>query len=102
MNSDLTDERRMLQESLRRTLERNAGSESCALWQVLADMGAGAALLSEAAGGMGGTGADIALVAEEIGRAGAVVPMIDSVLLGAGVLAAAGGHEALYESLLSA
>lgn len=100
MNSDLTDERRMLQESLRRTLERNAGSESCALWQVLADMGAGAALLSEAAGGMGGTGADIALVAEEIGRAGAVVPMIDSVLLGAGVLAAAGGHEALITALI--
>jgi len=101
MDFNLSNEHRMLQDSLRRTLERGEGSDGRKLWQALAEMGAGAALLPEAAGGMGGTGADIALVAEEIGRAGAVVPMIDSVLLGAGVLVAAGGHEALVAALVS-
>jgi len=97
MEFTLSDERRMLQDSLRGTLAR--GGSGPELWAALTEMGAASAVLPEQAGGFGGTGADIALVAEEIGRAGAVVPLIDSVILGAGVLAAAGGHDALVSDL---
>lgn len=91
MEFSLSDERRMLQDSLRGTLERHADSPD--LWPALAGLGAGAALLPEEAGGFGGTGTDIALVAGEVGRAGAVVPLIDSVILGAAVLAAVDGAD---------
>lgn len=91
MEFTLSDERRMLQDSLRGTLERHA--DRADLWPLLAGLGAGAALLPEAAGGFGGTGADIALVATEFGRAGAVVPLVDSVILGAAVLAAVDGAD---------
>lgn len=97
MDISLTEERRMLQDSLRRTLAREPSGPG--LWSTLAELGAGAAVLPEDAGGFGGTGADIALVATELGRAGAGVPMIDSVLLGAGVLHAAGGFADLVEAL---
>ena len=84
MDFGFTEEQTMLGESLARTLER--GADDSALF----DLGAGAALMTEEAGGFGGSGADILMVFRTLGRAGAVTPLLDSVVLGAGILADAG------------
>ncbi|WP_273500666.1 acyl-CoA dehydrogenase family protein [Paracoccus sphaerophysae] len=84
MDFGFTEEQTMLGESLGRTLER--GADDSALF----DLGAGAALMTEEAGGFGGSGADILMVFRTLGRAGAVTPLLDSVVLGAGILADAG------------
>ncbi|MFE6820933.1 acyl-CoA dehydrogenase family protein [Streptomyces sp. NPDC057690] len=63
-----------------------------ALWRRLADMGAAAMALPEAAGGQGATLVDLALVAEELGRAAAPVPLAAHVVA-ARLLARAGGPE---------
>lgn len=84
MNFGFTEEQTMLGDSLARTLER--GTDAAALF----DLGAGSALMTEEAGGFGGTGADILMVFRTLGRAGAVTPLLDSVVLGAGILSAAG------------
>ena len=100
MNFDLSDEGRMLQDGLRRYLTgaytpaaRAEAAEhgfSAEIWAGLAEMGVIGALFPEEEGGFGGTGFDIALVFEELGRVGAVDPLIDTGILGGGVLAAAG------------
>lgn len=92
MDFTFTEEQTMLGESLARTLER--GGDEAALF----DLGAGAALLDEAAGGFGGTGPDILMVFRTLGRAAAVTPLLDSALLGAGVLAAAGESDLAQEA----
>ncbi|WP_299360387.1 acyl-CoA dehydrogenase [uncultured Paracoccus sp.] len=84
MEFGFTDEQTMLGESLAGTLERSSDPDA------LMELGAGAALLSEDHGGFGGTGPDILMVFRTVGRAAAVTPLLDSVLLGAGILAAAG------------
>lgn len=84
MQFTFTEEQTMLGDSLLRTLARDKTPAA------LMDLGAGAALLSEADGGFGGTGADILMVFRTLGRALAVSPLLDSVVLGAGVLALAG------------
>ncbi|SFE62407.1 acyl-CoA dehydrogenase family protein [Roseivivax sediminis] len=106
MNFELTDERRMLSDSLRRYLGDTASHEATAkategetgfdpgLWSGLSEMGVIGALLPEDAGGFGGAGFDISVVFEEIGRAGAVVPLIESGVLAAGLLAEFGETEA--------
>lgn len=102
MNFDLTDERRMLQDTLRRfladrysTAARNAilGSDagmSAAIWAALAELGVIGALFAEADGGFGGAGFDIAVVFEELGRAGVVEPVLDTAILGGGLIAGLG------------
>ncbi|MCE0503924.1 acyl-CoA dehydrogenase [Roseivivax sp. GX 12232] len=99
MNFELTDERRMLSDSLRRYLADTASFEAAAkategetgfdatLWEGIAEMGVMGALLPEDAGGFGGAGFDLTTVFEEIGRAGAVTPLIESGVLAAGLLA---------------
>lgn len=84
MDFGFTEEQTMLGESLARTLER--GGNAAALF----DLGAGAALMTEEAGGFGGTGPDILMVFRTLGRGAAVTPLLDGVVLGAGILAAAG------------
>lgn len=84
MNFGFTEEQTMLGDSLARTLERS--TDAAALF----DLGAGAALMTEEAGGFGGTGPDILMVFRTLSRAGAVTPLLDSVVLGASILAAAG------------
>ncbi len=86
MDFTLSDERRMLRDSLRGTLERGAD------WSELAELGLFAALVREADGGFGGEGEDIALVFEELGRAGSALPVLDHAVLGIGLLAAAGSR----------
>lgn len=102
MNFDLTEERQMLQDQLRRFLKdryttqaRNAilGSDSGfspEIWQGLADLGVLGALFAEDRGGFGGAGFDLAVVFEELGRAGVVEPVLDSAVLGGGLIASLG------------
>jgi len=100
MNFDLTEERQMLQDSLRRylrdkydTAKRNEilGSETgmdAGIWTELAELGVIGALFTEEQGGFGGAAFDIAVVFEELGRAGVVEPFLDSALMGGRILAA--------------
>ncbi|PCH65320.1 MAG: pimeloyl-CoA dehydrogenase small subunit, partial [Rhodobacteraceae bacterium] len=100
MNFDLTDERQMLQDTLRRflrdrydtktrneILDSDAGF-SAKIWGELADLGIIGALFSEDQGGFGGAGFDLAVVFEELGRAGVVEPYLDTAVLGGGLIAA--------------
>ncbi len=94
MNFELTEERQMLQDTLRRYLRdkytteaRNAilDSEtgmSSDIWSELAELGVLGALFEEADGGLGGAGFDIAVVFEELGRAGVVEPVMETLLAG--------------------
>ncbi|KPQ07876.1 MAG: putative acyl-CoA dehydrogenase [Rhodobacteraceae bacterium HLUCCA12] len=80
MDFSLTEERRMLADSLRGTLKRGAD------WSQLAELGVLGALFTEDEGGFGGGGFDIAVVFEELGRAGSTAPILDAGLAG-GLLA---------------
>ena len=57
------------------------------IWAELAELGLVAALLPERVGGLGGTGLDIMVVMEELGRGIVVEPFLASGVLGAGLLA---------------
>ncbi|WP_299916595.1 acyl-CoA dehydrogenase [uncultured Roseobacter sp.] len=105
MKFDLTEERQMLQDSLRRfladryttktrddILESDTGM-SAALWKDLADLGVIGALFTEDQGGFGGLGFDLAVVFEELGRAGVVEPFLDTGVLAGGLIAALGGTD---------
>jgi len=114
MNFDLTDERQMLQDTLRRFLKEHYSNEqikalaqssngySSETWTGLAQMGVIGALFSEQDGGYGGAGFDLALVFEELGRVGAPDPLLDTAILGGGILAAIGNEQqkALIESII--
>ncbi len=99
MNFDLTEERQMLQDTLRRflrdrydTATRNKILESdtglsTEIWSELAELGIIGALFTEEQGGFGGKGFDIAVVFEELGRAGVVEPFLDTAVLAGGLIA---------------
>ena len=93
MDFNHTEERRMLADSLRRTLARGAD------WAALADLGVIGALFTEAEGGFGGAGFDIAVVFEELGRAGCTLPVLEAGLAG-GLLADAGRGD-LVEKIIA-
>ena len=94
MDFNHTEERRMLAESLGRYLTDNYAFEtrmeiaesdegySVQKWQELAEMGVIGALFSEDKGGFGGAGFDIAVVFEELGRAGVIEPLLATLLAG--------------------
>ncbi|NSX54999.1 acyl-CoA dehydrogenase family protein [Parasulfitobacter algicola] len=93
MNFELTEERQMLQDTLRRFLRTCYTTEfrngviasdqgySPKIWTDLAELGVIGALFNEDQGGFGGTGFDIATVFEELGRAGVVEPFLETGLL---------------------
>lgn len=105
MNFDLTEERQMLQDSLRRflrdrydTATRNKILESDSgmstdIWNELAELGVIGALFTEEQGGFGGRGFDIAVVFEELGRAGVVEPFLDTAVLAGGLVADLGNDD---------
>lgn len=105
MDFNLTEERQMLQDTLRRYLtdrytteQRNQIVESDEgfspdIWSGLADLGVIGALLREADGGYGGAGFDLATVFEELGRAGVVEPFLETAVLGGGLVADLGNAE---------
>lgn len=102
MDFKLTEERQMLSDTLRRYLSdkydtkvRNSILESdqgfsSEIWAELAELGVIGALFSEEDGGFGGAGFDIAVVFEELGRAGVVEPMLDSAICAGKVLSRVG------------
>jgi len=114
MNFTLTEERQMLQDSLRRFLQdgytadlrRSLGEGkngfSAEIWAGLADLGIVGALFSEAEGGFGGDGFDLAVVFEALGRIGAVDPLLDTGVIGGGLLATSTdeAHRALLDSVI--
>ena len=102
MNFEHTEDRRMLADTLGRFLQaeypfetRNAiaGSPkgySSEMWRRFADLGVIGAMFAEADGGFGGSGFDIAVVFEQLGRGLVVEPFLASAVLGGGAIAAAG------------
>ncbi|WP_212523478.1 acyl-CoA dehydrogenase [Actibacterium sp. MT2.3-13A] len=115
MNFDLTEERQMLQDGLRRYLRDTVSPEllarateseaghSGALWAGLAEMGVIGALFPEEVGGFGGAGFDLALVFEEMGRAGAFEPLLETGVLAGGLIAEMGddAQKALIEEIIA-
>ncbi len=98
MNFDLTEEQTILQGGLRRFLREQAtpdtlsgatagdAGHSHTLWQGLVEMGVPMALFPESAGGLGGSGFDISVVFEELGRVGAFEPLLESGILAGGLI----------------
>lgn len=103
MNFELTLERQMLQDSLRRLLLDLAEVDTTERWSALAEMGVIDALFTEADGGLGGAGFDVALIFEELGRAGAAEPLLDTAILAGGLLARSGSqaHGELVTALMN-
>ena len=107
MNFEHTDDRRMLADTLVRALRdgyaidtRNAGAYSeagydPAVWQQLNELGIVSALFDEAAGGFGGSGFDIMVVFEAVGRALVVEPFLGALMAGRALAKAAGQDEML-------
>jgi alkylation response protein AidB-like acyl-CoA dehydrogenase len=112
MNFEHTDDRRMLADTLVRALRdgysietRNAGAYGevgydPAIWQQLSELGIVSALFDEAAGGFGGSGFDIMVVFEALGRALVVEPFLGALMAGR-ALAVAGGHDETLAGIVS-
>lgn len=109
MNFDLTDDRRMLADTLNRYLSDKYSAEHRAKvaydapyhdpekWAELVELGILFALAPEEVGGFGGSGFDISVVFEALGRANCPEPVLPA-LLAARLLVSAGKD---LESLLS-
>ncbi len=109
MDFDLTEDRQMLSDSLRRYLgdkypvdhrikvAYEAPFHDAEKWAELSELGALFAVAPEDAGGFGGTGFDIAVVFEELGRAICPEPVLGG-LMASRILTAAGADQ---EGLLS-
>ncbi|CUK07563.1 Acyl-CoA dehydrogenase [Shimia thalassica] len=94
MDFNLTEERRMLQDTLSRFLadkydhdSRRKGIASGRpfdpdIYAGLAELGVLGALFTEDQGGFGGMGFDLSVVFEELGRAGVIEPLLPAVLTG--------------------
>lgn len=92
MDFNISDDRRMLSESMRRYLSDRYDAEtrnsvayaapyhSPKHWQEMAELGVLSALVKEAHGGFGGSGFDINVVFEEFGRALCPEPLLASLL----------------------
>ncbi|WP_224814286.1 acyl-CoA dehydrogenase family protein [Hasllibacter sp. MH4015] len=101
MNFEMSDDRRMLSDTLTRFLAEHCPVErrvdvaydapwhAPAAWDGLVELGTLYALADEGAGGMGGSGFDIAVVFEALGRALCPEPVLPA-LLAIRLLAAAG------------
>lgn len=95
MDFSLTAERQMLQDTLRRFLREAADTPPDMLWAQLAELGVVGAVFSEQQGGYGGSGFDLAVVFEELGRAGIKLPLLPSAVLAGGLVAALGDEQQL-------
>ncbi|MFK7875864.1 MAG: acyl-CoA dehydrogenase family protein [Paracoccaceae bacterium] len=114
MNFNLTEERQMLSDTLRRYLSDKYDTErrnkilasdqgySSEIWAEMAELGVIGALFSPEDGGFGGDGFDLAVVFEELGRAGVVEPFLDTGVLAGGLIAAIGNsaHKAHLEGVI--
>jgi pimeloyl-CoA dehydrogenase small subunit len=104
MDFDLTDEQRLLAESVNRFVSDRYGDfekrkayraepkgYAAANWSAMAEMGLLALPLPEEQGGFGGGPVETMLVMEAIGRGLVVEPYLATVVLGLGLLRGAGG-----------
>ncbi|EKZ95372.1 acyl-CoA dehydrogenase family protein [Cupriavidus metallidurans] len=111
MDFELNSEQRLLQDSVRRFIEREysfdaraalltaGGSGIAANWSTFAENGWLMAALPEAYGGLGGSLLDTAIIAQELGRGLVVEPYLGCAVLAAQTLVA-GGTEAQKAYLL--
>lgn len=111
----LTEERQMLQDTLRRYLSDRYDTEtlngillgdegySPAVWSELAELGVIGAMFDETQGGFGGAGFDLVVVFEEFGRAGVVEPFLDTAVLSGGLIAELGAESqrAMLEEVIT-
>jgi alkylation response protein AidB-like acyl-CoA dehydrogenase len=106
MNFDLSEEQEMFVSSVerfaapmdveaRRKLRLSPTGYDRGRWQQLTELGLIALSASEAAGGMGGSAVDLALVLEAIGKANAPDPLLEHGILPALLLERGGAAEAL-------
>jgi alkylation response protein AidB-like acyl-CoA dehydrogenase len=92
MNFEMSDDRRMLADTLKRALGDGYGFEhrtrvayeapfhDPAQWVALSELGLFYAFADEASGGMGGSGFDVAVVFEELGRALCPEPVLPALM----------------------
>jgi alkylation response protein AidB-like acyl-CoA dehydrogenase len=104
MNFEHTEERRMLADSLNRFISQQYSFEtrngiaasaqgfSGEMWRQFAELGVIGALFREDDGGFGGSGFDIAVVFEALGRGLVVEPLLGSAVLAGEAIAAAGNE----------
>jgi alkylation response protein AidB-like acyl-CoA dehydrogenase len=100
MNFDLSEDQEMIRDSVgrfavaanRRAVRAAEGGYPLERWSELAELGLIALAVPEAAGGMGGSRADLAIVAEGLGHKIAPDPWLENGVLPARLLAAAGGN----------
>ena len=112
MDFDLTDEQRLLADSVNRFVADRYGAfearqayraeprgYAAANWSAMAEMGLLALPLPEEQGGFGGGPVETMLVMEAFGRGLVVEPYLASIVLGLGLLRRAGGDTALVEQV---
>ena len=108
MDFDLTDEQRMLAESVQRLVagaypdletrkayRAEPKGYAAANWAAMAEMGLLALPLAEDQGGFGGGPVETMIVMEAFGRGLVVEPYLASIVLGLGLLRRVGGQDAL-------
>jgi pimeloyl-CoA dehydrogenase small subunit len=113
MNFDLTEEQRLLKESVDRTIEdaygdfekrktyqAGSGGWSAEIWTMYAELGLLGLPFAEVDGGFGGGAVETMIVMEAIGRGLAVEPYLATVVLGGGFLRL-GGTKAQRERYIS-
>ena len=111
MNFAHDDQRQMLADMLNRFIAERAGLEArnaataspegydTAVWAGLAELGVIGALVDADAGGFGGTGFEIMVLFEALGRGLVTGPYLDA-LLASRVLAAAGGAQDVLDRII--
>lgn len=110
MNFDYTDEQNMLRDSIAKWAagQYDFDKRSAALadeaawkqnWATFAELGLLAAALPEEFGGLGGGPLDVAVIAEEFGKALVVEPFVPTVVIAAGALNHAGSAAQKQEHL---
>lgn len=111
MNFELTEEQRMIQESVERFVNENYDLDSrvalsskdpgfsAEYWQTMAELGWLGLPFSEEDGGFGGNQIDVLVVMEQFGRGLVLEPYLASVVMGGGAVKL-GGSEALKQEIL--
>jgi alkylation response protein AidB-like acyl-CoA dehydrogenase len=102
MDFSLTEEQQLLRDTVARFVQNEYGFEarkgivgsatgwSAAAWAKFAEMGLLGVPFAEADGGFGGSAVDVMVVMQELGRGIVVEPYLSTVVLGGGLIAAAG------------
>lgn len=107
MNFELTEEQKLLQDSVarfvadnyeleqRRSLAEEKGGFSREHWQTMAELGWFSLPFPESVGGFGGNQIDTMVVMEEFGKGLVLEPFFASIVLGGGILKRAGSESQL-------